>query len=404
MLLYWTTRVLAVMMTLFVAPLFVDLALALLGNLVRRRSHAVAQRTIRLAAVVPAHNEELSIARTVRSLVAAGCAAAAEPATEGSYLPRVFVVAHNCTDRTVEEALAAGAMVQELSDLSLRGKGAALRAGFAAAAAQGAGAFLVVDADSVATPNLIAAVTAALAAGAEALQCRDELDLPAATAAFSMDRLRALAFRGINVVRARGRAGLTLSAGLFGNGFALTATTLARVPFAADSICEDMEYHGKLVAAGMRVHWLDDAGVRAQIAPPGVARAKQEARWEGGRLRVAALSTRPLLAAALRGNLRALAAFFEFWSLPTARVVLGLMVAACVPVPWLHAVVVVGVLLLVIYVVQAALLSPAPGKDLAALCLAPAHLLWKAANTPRMLLHSRRTTEWARTGREVPRA
>jgi cellulose synthase/poly-beta-1,6-N-acetylglucosamine synthase-like glycosyltransferase len=402
--LYWTTRILALAMAALLAPLFIDIAVALVGNLRRpRRWPAAAACPVCLAVVVPAHNEEPCVARTVHSLIAAGCLPSALAAPPGVLVPRVFVVAHNCTDATAQLAAEAGAIVGEIHDLSLQGKGAALRFGFQQAAACGANAFLVVDADSVATPNLIAAVTDALAAGVEALQCRYELELPASTPAFSRDRLRALAFRGINVLRARGRAGMGLSAGIFGNGFALTAAALDRVPFAADSICEDMEYHGKLVAAGISVQWIEDAGVWTEVSPSGAVQAQQEARWEGGRLRVAVLSTPSLLAAAWRGNLRALGALFEFWSLPTARAVLGLLLAALLPVFWLRAFIAVYVLLLVLYVVQAARLGQDPGRDLAALCLAPLHILWKVAMIPMVLLHTRRHTPWARTGREVPR-
>jgi cellulose synthase/poly-beta-1,6-N-acetylglucosamine synthase-like glycosyltransferase len=403
MMLFWITRCLAVALVVSLAPLFLDIALALLGNLRRRRPFPAPVRQIRLAVVVPAHNEEPQIARTVQSLLAAGCAPAAEQAAPGQYLPRVVVVAHNCTDGTAAQAEQAGAILLPLSDLRLQGKGAALRAGFRTAAAAGANAFLVVDADSVASPNLIAAVTAALASGAQAVQCRDELDLPLTTSIFSLSRLRALAFRGINVLRARGRAGMGFSAGLFGNGFALTASALERVPFAANSICEDMEYHGKLVCAGIRVQWVEEAGVLAQIAPRGAVQARQEARWEGGRLRVAAISTLPLFTAAIRGNLRALGVLAEFWSLPMARGVLGLLLAAVLPVPWLREFAAFCALLTLLYVLQAALLGPAPAKDVAALLLAPFHVLWKAALTPMVLLHTRRRTQWTRTGREVPR-
>ena len=107
------------------------------------------------------------IARTVASLREADSAAP------------IFVVAHNCSDATAAVAAQAGARVVELKNPTLRGKGAALRQGFEAALAAGANAFLVVDADSVASRNLLAATRAMLEAGAAATQCRYELELPA---------------------------------------------------------------------------------------------------------------------------------------------------------------------------------------------------------------------------------
>lgn len=396
----------ALAMALLLVPLFADIALALVGNLFARRRRGAAVRPIRLAVVLPAHDEQIQIAHTVQSLLEAGCVAARVAQTDDEddeFLTKIFVVAHNCSDETAAQATAAGAVVMELNDRAARGKGAALRAGFAAASAAGANAFLVVDADSIASCNLIAAMRAALAAGEDVVQCRYELELPAEAPAFSRDRLRALAFRGINVLRARGRAAWGFSAGLFGNGFALSEEALKCVPYDADSICEDMEYHGRLVARGLRVAWVEDAYVLAEISRPGETQARQEARWEGGRLRVALDLAGPLLMAVLGGRWRAFGTFLEFFGLPTSRAVIGLMIAACVPVPWLQHFAGGCAVLLLLYVIGASWLGNEPGCDLAALCLAPAHILWKIVITPAVLVSSQRRAEWVRTGRGAER-
>ena len=387
---HWAITALAVALAVFTAPLFFDLALAIVGNLFPARGpQADAKLNIRVAVVVPAHDEEAMIARTVASIRAADLA-----------VP-VFVVAHNCTDATGEVAAKAGAQVLELNDPALRGKAAALRAGFAAALEAGANALLVIDADSVVSANLIAATRKAMEAGAEATQCRYELEISAAAGA--RGRLRALAFRGMNVLRAAGRAGLGFSAGVFGNGFGLTASTLNSVPFAADSIAEDLEYHVRLVSSGLRVHWLEDAFVHAPLASAGRAQAAQESRWEGGRLGVARRSTGRLLAAILRGNWRALETLAEVWSLPLSRGILALLLAAVVPVFWLQMYAVACLAIAVIYVLEAALLGQEPLRDLVALAAAPWHMVWRVAITPLVLRQSRRRAEWARTKREAPR-
>ncbi len=207
------TEGLAAAMAMLTAPLLADLAVCIAGNLRRGgKAHAAKTREIRLAVVVPAHDEEAMIARTVQSLLAAGgtpslphlagdCAATAR--TVPITVP-VIVVAHNCTDRTAAVAAAAGARAVELNNVEMRGKAEALRCGFEVARDAGANAFLVVDADSVASPNLTAATRTALERGAAATQCRYELELPASRPATSLERLRVLAFRGINVLRARG--------------------------------------------------------------------------------------------------------------------------------------------------------------------------------------------------------
>src|ERR1700760_1048731 len=82
---------------------------------------AGSSRKMRFDVVVPAHNEESGITRTVKSLLAMDW-----PADQF----RVLVVADNCTDDTAAVARAAGALVLERHDMTLRGKGYALRYAF----------------------------------------------------------------------------------------------------------------------------------------------------------------------------------------------------------------------------------------------------------------------------------
>ncbi|MGP8270077.1 MAG: glycosyltransferase family 2 protein [Terracidiphilus sp.] len=386
-----TILALAVAMVVFATPLFFDLGLSIMGNLLRAREpHAARRRTIRLAVVVPAHDEERMIARTVRSLKAADAAT------------QIYVVTHNCSDATGAMAAKAGAVVVELKNPKLRGKGAALRHGFGAALEAGANAVLVIDADSVISSNLIRATRAKLEEGAEVTQCRYELELPADGSGRPMARLRALAFRGMNVLRARGRAGLGFSTGLFGNGFALTARTLAHVPFSANSIAEDVEYHTKLACEGVRVYWVGDAFVHAHMAASGRAQATQEGRWEGGRLKVGSRATRQLMRAVLRRKWRAMETLADVWSLPLSRGVLTLLLTATLPLHWLHVFAGVCAGIALVYVLEAALLGTQPKQDLASLAAAPLYLVWKVAITPIVLLQSRSRAEWARTKREAP--
>jgi cellulose synthase/poly-beta-1,6-N-acetylglucosamine synthase-like glycosyltransferase len=389
---HWAITTLAVAAVVLTAPLVVDLVLSIVGNLCpARRRGAGGKRAVRLAVVVPAHNAETMIARTVASIRAA------------DRLAPVIVVAHGCSDATAEVAARAGAEVLELTAPGVRGKGAALREGFSAAIAMGANALLMVDADSVVSTNLIAATRTAMEAGAEATQCRYELALPKGNSARSRARLRALAFRGMNVFRPAGRVGLGFSAGVLGNGFALAESTLKRVPFPADSVAEDLEYHTSLVCSGLWVRWIEDAFVRAPLAAPGLANATQESRWAGGRLGMAGRSTDRLLLAFLRGRWRALGPLIEVWSLPLSHAVLILLLTAALPVPWIHVYAWFCAGTATLYVLGTILLGEEPERDLAALVAVPLHLAWKAVLLPLVLRQSRKQAEWVRTGREAPR-
>jgi cellulose synthase/poly-beta-1,6-N-acetylglucosamine synthase-like glycosyltransferase len=382
--------VLALAIVVFAAPLFIDLAICIAGNYRRACTPSGdARREIRLAVVVPAHNEEALIESTLRSLRDAG------PETP------VYVVAHNCTDATAEIATRCGAHVLVLRNSRLRGKGAALRHGFLEAIAEGSNAILVVDADTSVSPNLIEATRLKLSEGADATQCRYELKLAPDQSRNPMARLRALAFRGMNVLRGKGRAGLGFSTGIFGNGFALTAAMLERVPFDADSIAEDVEYHTKLVSAGISVFWIGDASVEAQPPRSLEAQASQEARWEGGRMRIARQSTARLLAAIFRGRWRAIETLADVWSLPLSRGIIALMLTVGLPVLWLHQFAIVCAAVALFYVFESAMLGDEPVADLLALAGAPPYLLWKALITPLVLRQSRRRAEWARARREA---
>ena len=115
---------------------------------------------LRLAVLLPAHDEAAIVAATVQ----AARAAATPPAV-------VFVVADHCADATATVAQAAGARVFE-RQAGPPGKGAAI-AWFLVAAAddlQAVDALAIIDADSRLQPGALDALGAALAGGALAAQ------------------------------------------------------------------------------------------------------------------------------------------------------------------------------------------------------------------------------------------
>jgi cellulose synthase/poly-beta-1,6-N-acetylglucosamine synthase-like glycosyltransferase len=103
-----------------------------------------------LSFIVPAHDEEASVAAAVRAIVAAAAGVAHE----------IIVVDDASTDRTAALAAAAGARVVPVA---LRQIAAARNAG--AAAARG-DSFVFVDADTLIAADVVAGLMRALAAGA----------------------------------------------------------------------------------------------------------------------------------------------------------------------------------------------------------------------------------------------
>jgi cellulose synthase/poly-beta-1,6-N-acetylglucosamine synthase-like glycosyltransferase len=342
----------------------------------------------RLAAVVPAHNEEALIGRCVASLLAS--AAGETPCS-------VVVVADNCTDATAARAREAGASVLVRHDALHRGKGCALRFAFDRLIDGGYEGFLIVDADSVVSANLVPEVAAALAGGAKAVQARYRVIPPLDS---SCRRLMDVAFLAFNVLRPKGRDAWGLSAGILGNGFALSRQTLLDVPYSADSIVEDLEYHLLLVNAGGKVRFANAATVYGDMPDDAGASVSQRGRWEGGRARVARTWVPKLAAQVARGRLCAAEPLLELLTLPLAYMVL-ILLALCIlptgPFRWYGAAV-MG--LLVVHVASAMALGGGVCESVAALKAAPAYVFWKLKSLGAIVRSSGAEAQWLRTPRE----
>lgn len=369
-------------------PLLVELlvlTVAALAPKARARDEERGAELPPLTVLVPAHNEEALIGRCVRGLLAS-----AEAGVE------VLVVAHNCTDATAEEAQAAGARVLMLNDPGQRGKGYALKSGFAVAMAGPWQAVLVIDADSVVDSGLIGAVRRRFMAGARALQCRYEVYNSQHS---GRTRLMTLAFHAFNVLRPRGRARLGLSAGILGNGFALHREVLTRIPYTAHSVVEDLEYHLALVRAGIRVEFIDSDAVRGEMPVTTKSAQTQRARWEGGRQRMMRRWTPELLGDVLRGRVKLLEPLLDLLSLPIASEVTLLLVAACLPFPWLRLYVLGAFAVLLLHVFTAAFSGPGFWETIRALSTVPGYILWKLWILPEIWRTSRSNAAWVRTER-----
>lgn len=227
----------------------------------------------RFALLVPAHNEERQLPRLLASLAALDYPRA---------LYDVHVVADNCTDRTALTASTAGALVHERHDTRLRGKGYALK--WLLEQLRNAhsqyDAYVVVDADSVVSANLLAVMNSYVARGDQVVQCYDGV-LNRQESWVSAISYVALAL--FNNLRPLGRDALGLSVGLRGNGMCFTSGIIERFGWEVFGLVEDHAYHVQLVSAGVRVRYAAEASVLAE-QPTSLAQAySQSIRWERGR-------------------------------------------------------------------------------------------------------------------------
>jgi cellulose synthase/poly-beta-1,6-N-acetylglucosamine synthase-like glycosyltransferase len=342
----------------------------------------------RLAILVPAHNEMASITDCVRSLLRCD-----RPPTLEAV--GIIVIADNCTDQTAELASRAGARVIERHDSQRRGKGFALQFAFAKLLAEGFDAILVIDADTVVDPNVLTEVVRLLDLGADGVQARylplDVTDSPSA-------RLRNVALMAFNFLRPLARDRLGLSCGITGNGFALRRETLEAVPYNADSIVEDLEYHVSIVRAGLGIRFASATTVRAPVPIGGVAARTQRARWEGGRARMIGKYA-PALASEVIHNSRLLEPLLELLLLPLALHVSLVAAGLAMPFPSGQIYSAFALALVGLHVGLAVKLGGS-WADLSGLMAVPAYLAWKVSLIVPTLRSTRSTSEWRRTERQ----
>ncbi len=241
--------------------------------------------------VVPAHNEATGIAATVASL---------RLLDYPSDCFEIVVIADNCTDATAELARGAGVTVIERFDDARKSKGFALADVFPKVLANPrVDAIVVIDADTQVDANLLSALGARFANGAHAAQADYQVANPDGG---WRTELMSVAFTCFHQVRSMGRERLGLSTGLRGNGMAFTRFALETVPHEAASLVEDLEHGIALAKAGIRVAYVHEAHVRAEMPVDDDAAASQRRRWEQGRDLMRAEHGWPLLKLAVNNR------------------------------------------------------------------------------------------------------
>ncbi|MFZ2061008.1 MAG: glycosyltransferase family 2 protein [Candidatus Binatus sp.] len=388
---HWQLIVLSSILVLLTLPGTIELAMITIAGMLPSRDplpNAIASTIGRLAIVIPAHNEATSIVRCVRSVGA--CMLPDSVETE------IVVVADNCTDATADLARGANARVLVRSDSARRGKGFALRFAFETLLDEGFDAVVVVDADSVVDSNLLLEVVRLFRMGADGVQVRYVVLNPDDS---TRTRLMNVAFMAFNVLRARGRARMNLSVGIFGNGFGLSRATLKAVPYDSQSLVEDLEYHLRLVQAGKKIVFVDRARVRAEMPTGGRGASTQRARWEGGRLRTALENLPRLLGGVISGKSRLLEPMLELLLLPLAFHITLLGVIALMPFVVARIYALLALALVAFHVVVGILVGGGDWRDFSALLSAPFYVAWKLATLPKTVQSARSVAPWVRTER-----
>jgi cellulose synthase/poly-beta-1,6-N-acetylglucosamine synthase-like glycosyltransferase len=270
--------------------------------------------SLRLAVLMPAHDEAEGIARSLRAL---------KPQIGSG--DRVLVVADNCSDATAAVARSEGAEVCERSDPVRRGKGYALDFGVRHLEADPPDIVVIVDADCIVAPGALAELASECSAHGRPVQALYLMRAPR-DAGVGL-RIAEFAWVVKNEVRPLGGAALGWPCQLMGTGMAFPWPLLAKAPLASGHLVEDMQLGLDLARAGAAPLFCPRALVTSEfpIAREGVV--SQRTRWEHGHLSViASVAPRLLPRALLTGNGRLLALVLDLMVPPLAALVLVIVV------------------------------------------------------------------------------
>lgn len=348
--------------------------------------------THRFVIMVPAHNEERLLPQLLENL------------GQMDYpheLYAVHVVADNCSDQTAERGRSGGAVVHERFNTELRGKGYALEWLLQQIWERGDlhDAIVILDADSVVSPNFLRVMDTRLAKGERVIQAYYAVREPENAKSAG---IRAVALTVLHYLRPQGRMVLGGSTGLKGNGMVFAADILRKHRWTA-SLTEDIEYHMELIRAGERAMFAPDAVVWAEMPDSLKASQTQNERWERGRMEMIKTYVPGLISEGLRKrNFLLLDAAIE-QLIPPFSVVVGLSGLTLIASLLLRsrqaiALAIASVTGQVIYIFTGLALARAPRSVYKALLFAPAFMFWKIILYVRLLL-GMKPKDWVRTTR-----
>jgi cellulose synthase/poly-beta-1,6-N-acetylglucosamine synthase-like glycosyltransferase len=329
---------------------------------------------LRFLVLVPAHNEELVIARSLEAIMA-----------DRRPDDVVLVVADRCTDRTAEIARSRGASVLERGSDDPPGRAAARQAGLEHARGLEWDAVLMLDADSVIEPGFFAACRRAMTPATQAIQARSEsghgrtLAQEASLAAFTL--------QGITIPRGRDRLGASVR--LRGTGMAIRREVALAHRFRAPA-SEDLFFTLDLMLDGVRCRHVDRARLRSEGAGTWGAFGGQKVRYEAGRMAAARDYVPRLLRRAIRH--RDVACLEAAWFLASPPFAIGALslllafgLAGAVGAWAVGGVFAAAFALLVLALVTGLIQARAGLRTWLALSAAPWYLAWKAVVQVRAL-------------------
>lgn len=228
----------------------------------------------RFAVIVPAHNESKVIQRTLDSLGELDY-----PADR----VEVVVVADNCTDDTAAIVARNAVRCLERTNPDERGKGFALDWALKQLADDPFEAAVIIDADTITARDFLTQLDLRVRQGEKAIQGFYDVIDPESSPMTSLSYLGFVLNRSL---RYKGRSRLGGSSNLLGNGMCFTRDITDRFGWPAKSVVEDLEFEIVLNLNGIRVAFVPEARIFAEIPGTFKESATQRTRWDLGKFAI----------------------------------------------------------------------------------------------------------------------
>jgi cellulose synthase/poly-beta-1,6-N-acetylglucosamine synthase-like glycosyltransferase len=225
-----------------------------------------------VAVLVPAHNEELSIGKTLSSI-----------SRQLKATDRLIVIADNCSDRTADIARQAGAEVTIRMDPALRGKGYALEHGLEFLEQTRPPELVVfIDADCELENDCIDRLARRCSQSMRPVQAAYLMNPPRPPK--KMVSLVAFAWKVKDFVRPLGWYRLGFPCQLAGSGMAFPWQVVRSTNLGGGHLAEDSKQGLDLALIGNFPLFCPDAIVTSDVITGGKVSGAQRARWEHGSL------------------------------------------------------------------------------------------------------------------------
>ncbi|MFI3270517.1 MAG: glycosyltransferase family 2 protein [Pseudomonadota bacterium] len=228
--------------------------------------------------LIPAHNEEKIIEKTIKSVIDSKCLVDKE-----IYTTDIVVIGDNCTDGTVSIARSKGAcVVKRTYQGALQGKGKTLDWFMHSYKDMviASDYIAIIDADTIVAENFIETMI-------NMFSCKNILVVQSFYDVLPPIEhwrtiLLSVALRALHHTRASGRMFLGGTAGLKGNGMMFRSSILDTYGWPAHSIAEDAEFSAILACDDIVVSYVPETVVYGTMTHTYKDASEQRARWENG--------------------------------------------------------------------------------------------------------------------------